>query len=167
MVRESPSSLSILASWAGSEPEFEGLGAPTVSLGVKHAPSEMAARQSRLPQEPTLPSLQEPDLVTLSETARSGRVTTPLEDLRLRMEAAAAALDFEEARRLRDQLSLLRGQVDASPLEEIDTSRLQRQQPGAMGLGTSDQKMTPPAGWKPPPRPDPMTSGHKTPRRRR
>lgn len=32
-----------------------------------------------------------------------------LEDLRQRMEAAATALDFEEAVRLRDQLSLLRG----------------------------------------------------------
>ncbi|MFZ5792936.1 MAG: UvrB/UvrC motif-containing protein [Pseudomonadota bacterium] len=32
-----------------------------------------------------------------------------LADLQARMEAAAAALDFEEARRLRDRISLLRG----------------------------------------------------------
>ena len=92
---------------------------------------------------------------------------TELEDLRLRMEAAAAAMDFEEASRLRDQLSLLRGQPEAAPAEEIDTSRLRRQQPGAMGLGTSEQRMVPPSGWKPPQRPDPLTSSHKAPRRRR
>ena len=43
-------------------------------------------------------------------------------------------------------------------------SRLRRQQPGAMGIGTSDQKMKPPPGWKPPRRPDPMTSVHKKPK---
>ena len=35
-------------------------------------------------------------------------MTDQLEELRLRMEAAAAAMDFEEARRLRDRISLLR-----------------------------------------------------------
>ena len=63
-------------------------------------------------------------------------IRSELEHLRLRMEAAAAAMDFEEAGRLRDQLSLLQGQPDASPRDDIDTSRLRRQQPGAMGLGT-------------------------------
>ncbi len=90
----------------------------------------------------------------------------PLEDLRVRMEAAAAALDFEEAGRLRDELSLLRGQ-GGEGTGDIDTSRLKRQQPGAMGLGTSDQRFAPPAGWTPPPRPDPMTRGRRSPRRRR
>lgn len=89
-----------------------------------------------------------------------------LEQLRLRMEAAAAAMDFEAAARLRDQISVLRGRSDDDAIE-VDTSRLERQQPGAMGLGTSEQKVVPPHGWKPPPRPDPMTSGHGTPRRRR
>ena len=89
-----------------------------------------------------------------------------LEQLRLRMEAAAAAMNFEEAGRLRDQISVLRGRGD-DDATEINTSRLERQQPGAMGLGTSDQRMVPPPGWKPPARPDPMTSGHTTPRRRR
>ena len=83
------------------------------------------------------------------------------------MEAAAAALDYEEASRLRDQLSLLRGRPESGALGEIDTSRLKRQQPGAMGLGTSDAKTTPPADWRPPPRPDSMTAGHRPPRRRR
>jgi hypothetical protein len=89
-----------------------------------------------------------------------------LEQLRLRMEAAAAAMDFEAAARLRDQISVLRGRADDDAMEP-DTSRLERQQPGAMGLGTSEQKVVPPSGWKPPPRPDPLTSGHATPRRRR
>ncbi len=89
-----------------------------------------------------------------------------LDQLRARMEAAAAAMDFEEAGRLRDQLSLLRGQP-GSEADPIDSSRLTRQRPGAMGLGTSDQRLKPPPGWTPPARPSPMTSGHKTPKRRR
>ncbi len=43
-------------------------------------------------------------------------------------------------------------------------SKLRRQEPGKMGLGTSDQKMKPPPGWTPPKRPDPMTTNTK-PRR--
>jgi hypothetical protein len=75
------------------------------------------------------------------------------------MEAAAARLDFEEARRLRDQLSLARG-ASADAEDEVDVSGLTRQQPGRMGLGTSQQRMTPPPGWRPPPKPDPMTRGN-------
>ena len=87
------------------------------------------------------------------------------EELRERMEAAAAALDFEEASRLRDQLSLLRGASDVAG--EIDTSGLERQRPGAMGLGTSQQRMTPPPGWQAPAKPDPMTRGRSRGKRRR
>lgn len=82
-----------------------------------------------------------------------------IEQLRIAMEAAAAAMDFEEASRLRDQLSVLRGTAAAEVPDEIDTSGLTRQQPGKMGLGTSQQRMTPPPGWKPPAKPDPMTRG--------
>lgn len=89
-----------------------------------------------------------------------------LEALRHAMEQAAAEGDFEEAARLRDSLSLLRGSAEnASP--DIDTSGLVRQQPGSMGLGTSQQRLTPPPGWKPPPRPDLMTKGRRRPRRSR
>jgi len=83
------------------------------------------------------------------------------------MEAAAAAGEFEEAARLRDQLSLLRGQPNPTVPEDFDTSRLQRQTPGKMGLGTSEQAMVPPPGWSPPTRPDPKTTGTRTARRRR
>ncbi len=80
---------------------------------------------------------------------------TTLAELQRLMEAAAAAMDFEAASRLRDQISLLRAGGDA----DIDPSGLERQQPGAMGLGTSQQRVTPPKGWTPPRKPDPMTTG--------
>lgn len=87
-----------------------------------------------------------------------------MDDLRRRMEAAADALDFEAAKRLRDQLNLLRGGASPDEVKAADTSGLTRQVPGAMGLGTSQQRVTPPAGWKPPRKPDPMTTGRSRPR---
>ena len=81
------------------------------------------------------------------------------------MEDAAAAMDFEEASKLRDQISLLRGQDGEASAEEIDPTGLERQQPGRMGLGTSQQRVTPPPGWKPPKKPDPMTRGRSRGRR--
>ncbi len=83
-----------------------------------------------------------------------------IDELQKRMETAAAALDFEEARRLRDRIALLRGGAEPDAAETADTLGLMRQQPGAMGLGTSQQRMTPPEGWKPPPKPDFMTKNH-------
>ncbi len=79
-----------------------------------------------------------------------------IDDLRREMEAAAAALDFETASRLRDEISVLRDGGEAA-----DTAGLTPQQPGAMGLGTSQQRMTPPEGWVKPKKPDPMTKGRK------
>jgi hypothetical protein len=84
---------------------------------------------------------------------------TELDRLQEQMEAAASALDFEEARRLRDRISLLRGGAEADDAAAADTAGLVRQQPGAMGLGSSQQRMTPPEGWTPPRKPDPMTRG--------
>ena len=86
-------------------------------------------------------------------------MTDTIEQLHAQMEAAAAALDFETAKRLRDQISVLRGGGEVA-----DTDGLTRQQPGAMGLGTSQQRVTPPPGWKPPPKPDLMTR-HRSKRR--
>jgi hypothetical protein len=85
---------------------------------------------------------------------------TAIDELRLAMERAAAAMNFEEASRLRDQISVLRlaGGEAKVDVEDIDTSGLTRQQPGAMGLGTSQQTMTPPAGWVRPKKPDPLTA---------
>jgi hypothetical protein len=80
------------------------------------------------------------------------------------MNAAAATLDFETARALRDRIALLKGGADLDEAEAADTAGLERQQPGAMGLGTSQQRVTPPPGWKPPPKPDLMTR-HRSKRR--
>jgi hypothetical protein len=81
-------------------------------------------------------------------------MTVSIEALRLEMEAAAAALDFETAGRLRDRISLLR-----SGGADVDPSGLERQRPGAMGLGTSQSRVVPPEGWVKPAKPDPMTRG--------
>ena len=85
--------------------------------------------------------------------------------LQREMEEAAAALDFERARLLRDRLNLLRGGAAPEEVAVADTAGLERQQPGRMGLGTSQQRMTPPPGWQRPKKPDPMTRA--TGRRRR
>jgi len=79
-------------------------------------------------------------------------VTVSIEALRLEMEAAAAARDFETASRLRDRISLLRGGG-----ADVDPAGLERQRPGAMGLGTSQSRVVPPEGWVKPVKPDPMT----------
>ncbi|RZA29978.1 MAG: excinuclease ABC subunit B [Proteobacteria bacterium] len=94
-------------------------------------------------------------------------MTDPVARLRQEMEAAAEALDFEKARRLRDQISLIEGGAKLSDVERADVSGLTRQRPGAMGLGTSQQRMTPPEGWKPPRKPDPLTRGSGSRKRRK
>ena len=74
-----------------------------------------------------------------------------------------AAIRAEAARRVRE------GEFEnAEEAEAADFSGLDRQQPGAMGLGSSQQRVTPPSGWKPPPKPDLMTSGraHRNNKRR-
>ncbi|MGK6321723.1 UvrB/UvrC motif-containing protein [Sphingomonas sp. DT-51] len=92
-------------------------------------------------------------------------MTDTIDALHARMAAAAAALDFEEARRLRDRINLLRGGASADEAAAADLSGVARQRPGAMGLGTSQQRVEPPPGWTPPPRPDPMTRGRGSRRR--
>ena len=89
-------------------------------------------------------------------------MTRTIDDLQQQMDDAAAALDFEEARRLRDQIALIRGGADRDTAGTADTSGLARQQPGAMGLGTSQSRPERPAGWTPPRKPDPMTAGRGT-----
>ncbi|MGN6356922.1 MAG: UvrB/UvrC motif-containing protein [Novosphingobium sp.] len=81
------------------------------------------------------------------------------EDLERRMAAAAEAMDFEEARRLRDAINLIRSGASAEDATRADTSGLARQKAGAMGIGTSQPKPVTPPGWKRRPKPDPMTRG--------
>jgi excinuclease UvrABC nuclease subunit len=40
-------------------------------------------------------------------------ISNTIDTLRVKMEAAAAALDFEEARRMRDRINLMRGGASA------------------------------------------------------
>lgn len=79
-----------------------------------------------------------------------------LAELHDAMEAAAARLDFEEARRLRDLIGLVRGGAETL---DVDTSGLTRQQPGAMGIGSNRSRALRPDGWRAPKKPDPMTKG--------
>lgn len=92
-------------------------------------------------------------------------MTDTIESLHEKMEAAAAALDFEAAKRYRDRISLMRGGATSAEAERADTSGLDRQQAGAMGLGTSQARTARPADWQPPRKPDPMTRG-RTARRK-
>ena len=85
----------------------------------------------------------------------AGGIEDRIAELEARMAAADAAEDYAAAADLSDQIRALRGGPPAPG------SRLRRQEPGKMGLGTSEQVMKPATAWKPPPRPDPMTSGYK------
>ena len=83
-----------------------------------------------------------------------------IELLRQQMEAAARNLDFEEAKRLRDRIALMQGGANTHEAAAADESGISRQSPGAMGLGTGQPRVTPPAGWKPPAKPGPLTRGN-------
>jgi len=73
------------------------------------------------------------------------------------MQEAADRNDFETAAALRNQLLVMR-QAGEAGVEDADYAGLKRQQPGAMGIGTQHPAVTRPAGWKPPRKPDPMTT---------
>jgi hypothetical protein len=74
-----------------------------------------------------------------------------IEDLERRMREAADAGDFETAALLRDAIARIRS----------GESGLTEQQPGRMGLGSSQERYVT-EGRRPPRRNfDPMTSGHK------
>jgi len=83
------------------------------------------------------------------------------EELEKAMQKAAEAMDFETAGRLRDEIARLRGQLPQGD----DASLVRQPPPGEMGLGTHMPVVSRPPGWKPPRKPDPLTS--KTSRRRR
>jgi hypothetical protein len=75
-------------------------------------------------------------------------------ELEKQMQKAAEAMDFETAARLRNEIAILRGQSvpgDATPL-------VRQPPPGEMGLGTHIPVVERPKNWKPPKKPDPMTS---------
>ena len=90
-----------------------------------------------------------------------------IEELQARMEAAARAMDFEEAGRLRDRINLIRGGASMTYAATAETAGIRRQQPGSMGLGSSRQQVAPPPDWTPPPKPDLMTTGRRRPKTER
>jgi hypothetical protein len=76
-----------------------------------------------------------------------------------------AALEAEMARAVADEdfefAAILRDRLDAMREGRPTGSMLRRQEPGAMGLGTSQEVYVPPTGRAAPKRPDPMTKGHR------
>lgn len=74
-----------------------------------------------------------------------------IEDLERRMQEAAEAGDFETAALLRDSIARIRS----------GESGLREQQPGKMGLGSSQERYVAKPGKPLPKKPDPMTRGHK------
>jgi hypothetical protein len=87
-------------------------------------------------------------------------INRKIEALTADMQTAAAAEDFETAARLRNEIATLKGEIDGggSPL-------VRQPPPGEMGLGTHIPVAQRPKGWRPPPKPDPMTRSVK-PRKR-
>lgn len=97
----------------------------------------------------------------MSSTSIHHRITV----LERQMGEAAAAMDFEMAARLRNEIAVLRGNDPVPPGTEA-TVTVSQPPPGAMGLGTHTPVRERPAGWRPPKKPDPMTSNVR-PRGRR
>lgn len=73
--------------------------------------------------------------------------------LEQQMRKAAEAEDFETAAKLRNEIAALRGEAP----EGAGGAVARKPPPGQMGLGTHIPVAAPPAGWKKPVRPDPMT----------
>lgn len=71
--------------------------------------------------------------------------------LEARMAAAVAAEDFETATALRDAIARLRS----------GESNLREQQPGRMGLGTSQEDYVRDPARRLPKKPDPLTRNHR------
>jgi hypothetical protein len=76
----------------------------------------------------------------------SQSIQRKIENLTAQMLKAAEAEDFEAAASLRNEIEQLRGPMVRKP------------PPGQMGLGTNIPVAAPPRGWRPPRRPDPMTT---------
>ena len=76
------------------------------------------------------------------------------------MAAAADAMDFEEATRLRNEIARIKGEAPVAP-GDADTVTVGQPPPGAMGLGTQVPVRQPPKGWVKPKKPDLMTKNVK------
>lgn len=81
-----------------------------------------------------------------------------IEALTADMLKAADAEDFEAAARLRNEIAALKGEADGSPL-------VRKPPPGEMGLGTHIPVSQRPKNWRPPKKPDPLTSNVRSRKR--
>ena len=80
--------------------------------------------------------------------------------LEKQMQAAAEAMDFEEATRLRNEMARIKGETPIAP-DDPDTVTVSQPPPGAMGLGTQVPVRQPPKGWVKPKKPDLMVRNVK------
>ena len=80
--------------------------------------------------------------------------------LEKQMQAAAEAMDFEEATRLRNEMARIRGEAPVQA-GDPDTVTVSQPPPGAMGLGTQVPVRQPPKGWVKPKKPDLLTKNVK------
>lgn len=80
--------------------------------------------------------------------------------LEKQMQAAAEAMDFEKATRLRNEMARIKGEVPVQA-GDPDTVTVSQPPPGAMGLGTQVPVRQPPKGWVKPKKPDLMTKNVK------
>jgi len=82
-------------------------------------------------------------------------MSSDLDQLEHDMAQAIGEEDYERAAKLRDQIV-----AAGAP------SKIHRQVPGKMGLGTDQQVYQPAIGWVAPKKPDPLTANHSRRRRR-
>lgn len=92
-------------------------------------------------------------------------MTDAIATLRRQMQAAAEAFHFEEAGRLRDVIALVEAGTSPDDAHRASEAGSMRQRPGAMGLGTGQQRVAPPPGWTPPTKPDPLTKNRASRRK--
>jgi hypothetical protein len=90
----------------------------------------------------------------------SRSINEKLVALTRQMQAAAEAMDFEEATRLRNEIARLKGEAPMVP-DDAETITVGQPPPGAMGLGTQVPVRQPPKGWVRPKKPDAMTRNVK------
>ena len=90
----------------------------------------------------------------------SRSINETLVALTRQMQAAAEAMDFEAAARLRNEIARLKGEAPMAP-DDADTITVGQPPPGAMGLGTQVPVRQPPKGWVRPKKPDAMTRNVK------
>jgi DNA ligase-1 len=91
----------------------------------------------------------------------SRSINEKLVELERKMAAAAEAMDFEEAARLRNQIALIKGDGARVVDDGTVTVTVSQPPPGAMGLGTQVPVRQPPKGWVKPRKPDPLTTNVK------